>query len=63
MIPKKFGLKELCKVRGVKAAIAKKLKVSRTMVSKWVEGSEPSYDLAIQIIEWIDKNWKATPET
>ena len=56
-------LKELCKVRGVKAAIAKKLKVSRTMVSKWVDGSEPSYDLAVQVIEWIDKNWKATPET
>ena len=56
-------LKQLCAVRGTKAAIAKKLKVSRTMVSKWVEGSEPSYDLAIQIIEWIDKNWKATPET
>lgn len=56
-------LKELCKVRGTKAAIAKKLKVSRTMVSKWVDGSEPSYDLAVQVIEWIDAHWKAAPET
>ena len=56
-------LKQLCEARGTKAAIAKKLKVSRTMVAKWVDGSEPSYDLAIELIKWIDANWKARPET
>lgn len=59
-------LKQLCAVRGTKAAIAKKLKVSRTMVSKWVDSknpSEPSADFAFQLIEWIDKHWKVSPET
>lgn len=59
-------LKQLCAVRGTKAAIAKKLKVSRTMVSKWVDAknpSEPSADFAFQLIEWIDAHWKASPET
>lgn len=59
-------LKQLCAVRGTKAAIARKLKVSRTMVSKWVdpkEPSEPSADYAFQLIEWIDEHWKSKPET
>ncbi len=59
-------LKQLCAVPGTKAAIAKKLKVSRTMVSKWVateKPSEPSADYAFQLIEWIDEHWKAKPET
>lgn len=59
-------LSRLCQERGVKAALAKKLGVSRTMVSKWadpVKPSEPTADFAFRLIEWIDANWKVKTET
>lgn len=56
-------LEKVCAQDGAKARCAREVNVSRQLVAKWLEGTEPTADFALRLILWIEKEEKAAPET
>lgn len=57
--PWKNRLKKVCAPDGAKARCARELQVSRQLVSKWLEKTEPTADFALRLIGWIEKEERA----
>jgi DNA-binding transcriptional regulator YiaG len=57
--PWKNRLQKVCAPDGAKARCARELQVSRQLVSKWLEKTEPTADFALRLIGWIEKEERA----